>query len=270
MFASLGHVLRLGRAGFILAREGVFSGVDAAGLPPKRGRLCCSPDWWRAGAAAWRDSRRPSPSSARPMSSSGKLWRPGPTWLASTWRASLKRCRTGWRRFRAMSRSASSKRLSGGPWPAFCRIQRAGGGGLRRAGASAPRWSRTELRGRSPSRCCDRASSGGSVAISATCFSPRAWPKNFPPRRSRLNPVGVVDTLARSVKIEMDFRLEAAGGIRIRRKHQWRRRFSGAQGRLGPLRPRSHDARMDRRRAFLRYRSLAPLERRICRASAAS
>jgi ubiquinone biosynthesis protein len=31
--ASLGHVLRLGRAGFILAREGVFSGVDAAGLP---------------------------------------------------------------------------------------------------------------------------------------------------------------------------------------------------------------------------------------------
>ena len=35
MLASLGHVLRLGRAGFILAREGVFSGVDATGLPPE-------------------------------------------------------------------------------------------------------------------------------------------------------------------------------------------------------------------------------------------
>ena len=37
---NIGHVLRLGRAGFILAREGVFSGVDAADLAaPRRGWL---------------------------------------------------------------------------------------------------------------------------------------------------------------------------------------------------------------------------------------
>ena len=33
-FASLGHILRLGRAGFILAREGVFADIDPALLPP--------------------------------------------------------------------------------------------------------------------------------------------------------------------------------------------------------------------------------------------
>lgn len=34
-FASLGHILRLGRAGFILAREGVFADIDPALLPPQ-------------------------------------------------------------------------------------------------------------------------------------------------------------------------------------------------------------------------------------------
>lgn len=33
--ASLGHILRLGRAGFILAREGVFADIDPALLPPQ-------------------------------------------------------------------------------------------------------------------------------------------------------------------------------------------------------------------------------------------
>jgi ubiquinone biosynthesis protein len=33
VISSFGHVVRLARAGFILAREGVFSGVDPAGLP---------------------------------------------------------------------------------------------------------------------------------------------------------------------------------------------------------------------------------------------
>ena len=68
VLASLGHVLRLGRAGFILAREGVFSGVDAAGLPPKRGWLGSWPDSWRAAearVAAAGDGA--SPNSAPPM-----------------------------------------------------------------------------------------------------------------------------------------------------------------------------------------------------------
>ncbi len=38
MFATLGHVIRLGRAGFVLAREGVFSDVDAHAVPVE-GRL---------------------------------------------------------------------------------------------------------------------------------------------------------------------------------------------------------------------------------------
>ncbi|PPQ39103.1 2-octaprenylphenol hydroxylase [Rhodoblastus acidophilus] len=33
MISSIGHVIRLARAGWILAREGVFSGVETAGLP---------------------------------------------------------------------------------------------------------------------------------------------------------------------------------------------------------------------------------------------
>lgn len=33
MITSIGHVVRLARAGYILAREGVFSGVDTSGLP---------------------------------------------------------------------------------------------------------------------------------------------------------------------------------------------------------------------------------------------
>ncbi len=34
ILGSIGHLVRLARAGFVLAREGVFSNVDAAGLPP--------------------------------------------------------------------------------------------------------------------------------------------------------------------------------------------------------------------------------------------
>ncbi len=34
MFGSLGHMLRLAHAGWVMAREGVFSGVDAAAMPP--------------------------------------------------------------------------------------------------------------------------------------------------------------------------------------------------------------------------------------------
>ncbi len=33
MFASLGHIGRLGRAAFVLAREGVFSGIDPSNVP---------------------------------------------------------------------------------------------------------------------------------------------------------------------------------------------------------------------------------------------
>ncbi len=33
MFAAIGHLIRLGRAGFVLAREGVFSGIDPRDVP---------------------------------------------------------------------------------------------------------------------------------------------------------------------------------------------------------------------------------------------
>ena len=41
MFATIGHVVRLARAGFVLAREGVFSGVDPQSRAG-RGRVCRS------------------------------------------------------------------------------------------------------------------------------------------------------------------------------------------------------------------------------------
>jgi len=49
VFATIGHVVRLGRAGFILAREGVFFRVDAATLPVE-----ARPVLWLAGLLARR------------------------------------------------------------------------------------------------------------------------------------------------------------------------------------------------------------------------
>ena len=34
MFFAIGHSIRLARAGFLLAREGVFAEVDPTALPP--------------------------------------------------------------------------------------------------------------------------------------------------------------------------------------------------------------------------------------------
>ena len=55
----------------------------------------------------------------------------------------------------------------------------------------------------------------------------------------RLRLVEVVDTLARSVTIEMDLRLEAAALSEMAREHQGRSGLPRADGRLGPHRART-------------------------------
>ena len=89
-------------------------------------------------------------------------------------------------------------------------------------------------------------------------FAARQIERFHPPTR-RLRPVAVVETLAHSVEIEMDMRLEAAaisemadniakdqtpelGGFRV------------PDGRLAPHRAARADARMDRRHPDLRSR----------------
>ena len=71
----------------------------------------------------------------------------------------------------------------------------------------------------------------------------------------RLRMIEVVDTLARTVRLETDFRLEAAAASEIRRQCRRRSRDSRAQRRLGPHGSRSVDARMDRRRSALGHRA---------------
>ena len=70
----------------------------------------------------------------------------------------------------------------------------------------------------------------------------------------RLRLIEAVATLARSVAIEMDFRLEAAALSEMAREHPRGRRLPRAGGRLGPHRARGADAGMDRRHAAQRPR----------------
>ena len=63
------------------------------------------------------------------------------------------------------------------------------------------------------------------------------------PRSRRLRPVAVVDTLARSVAVEMDLRLEAAALSEMAELHRRRSRLPRADGGMATDRPRRADAR---------------------------
>ena len=73
------------------------------------------------------------------------------------------------------------------------------------------------------------------------------------PETKRLKPVEVVDTLARTVKIEMDFRLEAAAASEFAENTAGESDFLRAARRLGPHREGSFDARMDRGHRLVRH-----------------
>ena len=62
-------------------------------------------------------------------------------------------------------------------------------------------------------KVCGPAYASALRAISRPCASPRAGPSAWAPTAQRLRPREVVETLARSVAIEMDLRLEAAARL---------------------------------------------------------
>ena len=78
--------------------------------------------------------------------------------------------------------------------------------------------------------------------------------ERFHPPSRRLRPVAVVDTLAQSVAIEMDFRLEAAALSEMAENTAERPGFPGARGRLGAHRQGRADHGMDRRPQDVRCR----------------
>ena len=82
----------------------------------------------------------------------------------------------------------------------------------------------------------------------------------------RLRLIEVVDTLARSVAIEMDFRLEAAALSEMAENTKDDARFPRARGRLDADRARRADARMDRRHAAQRPRRARRRRASTCRA----
>ena len=69
----------------------------------------------------------------------------------------------------------------------------------------------------------------------------------------RLKLIEVVDTLARTVKMEMDFRLEAAAASEFAENVAKDSGFADPANRLGPDSERGADARMDRWNAFVRH-----------------
>jgi ubiquinone biosynthesis protein len=210
VFASIGHVLRLGRAGFILAREGVFSGVDDAGLP-SAARLAL----WASRLVARQDGGmiRLAPAIARLGPSYVKL---GQTLATRPDVVGVD-----------VARQLESLQDRMAPFPrevAVGVIEHAFGRPLAEtfsffgepvAAASVAQVHRARIK-------------EGDVELDVAVkvlrpgierrfrrdlgdmFFAARLVQNWAPATQRLNPVGVVDTLARSVKMEMDFRLEAA------------------------------------------------------------
>ena len=135
---------------------------------------------------------------------------------------------------------------------------------------TAPRSSRTARASRSRSRCCGPASSAASAPISPPSSLSRARRRASSLEAQRLRLIEVVETLARSVAIEMDLRLEAAALSEMAREHARGQRLPRAHGRLGPHRARRADARMDRRHHAQRSRRARGTTASICRRSAAA
>ncbi len=210
MLSALGHISRLARAGFILAREGVFSGVDVSSLPTET-RI----PLFLARLIARRDGglQRLAPAIARLGPSYVKLGqtlatRPDVVGVAV-----------------AHELEALQDRMA--PFPreiALAVIEKAFARPVDQifaelsepvAAASVAQVHRARIVENGVSR---------SVAVKVLrpgierrfrrdlgdMFFAARLAQKYSPEVRRLKPVEVVDTLARSMKIEMDFRLEAA------------------------------------------------------------
>ena len=248
VIAGLAHLARLGHAGFVFAREGVFgSSTDAVAAAGARGltrraadraagqpRSCKSPCHRAHPARPLLCQARPVPGDAAGRGRRGD------------WRATSKPCRTRCRLSRRPRPSAPSRAALGQPisdlFASF---------GPAVAAASIAQVHRAEV-----------VTAGGLRAVAVKVLRPQVERRfkidldafTFVARNAerlsaearRLRLVEVVETLRRSVAIEMDLRFEAAALSEMAENTRERSRFPRPGGGLGPHRARRAHARMDR------------------------
>ena len=210
MFASIGHVLRLGRAGAILAREGVFSGIDGASLPAEaRLPLFLARIMARRGGGL----SRLAPAIARLGPSYVKLGQTlatRPDLVGVAVARELEALQDRMEPFsrdmavevveKAFARPLSSIFVDFSEPVAAASVAQVHRATIVEDGMERP----VAVKVLRPA--IDRRFRRD---LSDMFFAARAA-ERFSPEAQRLNAIGVVETLARSVKIEMDFRLEAA------------------------------------------------------------
>ena len=144
------------------------------------------------------------------MSSSASSWRRGRTWSAPRSPATSSGCRTRCRRSRNRKRKPPLPPRSAGrsARSSQASVRRLPPPRLRRC--TGPRSRPRRGRAPSPSRCCGPASNIAFAPISRAFTFVARHAEDFSAEARRLRLIEVVDTLRRSVTVEMDFRLEAA------------------------------------------------------------
>jgi ubiquinone biosynthesis protein len=208
---SIGHALRLARAGYVLAREGAFQGMDPRALPPiARPALAAANLIARAGAsraeALTNAIDRLGPSYVK----LGQFLATRPDIVGAKVSARLERLQD---RMDPSSREIAVRRVEEAFEAAIETIYVEFGEAV--AAASIAQVHRARVRDNNEER---------EVAVKilrpgverrfqrdlADMFFAARMAERFLPELRRLRLVQVVETLARSVRMEMDFRLEAA------------------------------------------------------------
>jgi ubiquinone biosynthesis protein len=209
--ASFGHVLRLARAGFVLAREGAFLGVDARTLPPLA----------RPAIAAANLLARRTVTGLSGLSGAIDLLGPSyvklgqflatrPDVVGTKVAAELERLQD---RMTPTSRAIAVAQVEAAFEAPLASIYVEFGDAV--AAASIAQVHRARVRDRHGEREVAVKILRPGVErrfardLSDMFFAARTA-ENLVPSLRRLRPVEVVETLARSVRMEMDFRLEAA------------------------------------------------------------
>ena len=249
---ALAHLARLGRAGFVFAREGVFALVDPARLPLLA----------RAALRIARLVERPA-SSVAAHRLAAALTRLGPTYVKLGQFLATRPDVVGV----ALARDLETLQDKMPPFPqadAERTVEAALGKPLAAAVRRVrPASCRRFDRAGAPRRDRDRDRHAARVAVKvlrpgierrfqadleAFAFAARNA-ETFSAEARRLRLIEVVETLRRSVAIEMDLRLEAAALSEMAENTKERSRLPRAGGRLGPHRARRAHAGMDRRHA---------------------